>query len=406
MGYKKVTFKNKNNEELYGKLELPANQQPHNYVIFAHCFTGSKDFLASVDITRALSAEGYGVLRFDFTGLGESEGEFSETTFSHNIDDLVAAANFLSEIYLAPTLLIGHSFGGIAAIYASSKIKSIRAVATISSPSDPAHVKHLFKSNLQEIRASGKAIVNVGGRDFTIKKSFLDDLNKEKYDDFLQELKKPILIMHSPQDSIVNIKNAEELYVAAKHPKSFVSLDGANHLLTEEKDATYAGKICATWAKRYLKSEDVEDLKSKHQVMASLEQSDGFTTKMKLGNHYVTADEPKNFGGKDFGPNPYELVSAGLSACTAMTLQMYAKRKKWDLEKVEVHTNYHKEHAPDCEKCEDKNTKIDTFDRGIKLQGKLDEKQKERLLQIAEKCPVHKTLASQARINTWYIKSV
>lgn len=404
MGYEKVTFKNKNNEELYGKLELPANRHPHNYVIFAHCFTGSKDFTASVDITRALSSQGYGVLRFDFTGLGESEGEFADTDFSYNIDDLVAAADFLAENYHAPTMLIGHSFGGIASVYASKRIKSIRAVATIGSPSDPDHVKHLFKNDLEEIKQSGKAVVNVGGRDFTIKKSFLDDLNNKKYDDFLDELDKPILIMHSPQDKIVEIKNAEKLYIAARHPKSFVSLDGANHLLTDEEDAAYAGKVCATWAKRYLEIKDEEDLRSKHEVMANLDKSDGFTTKLKLGKHYFTADEPKSYGGNDFGPNPYELVSGGLSACTAMTVQMYAKRKKWELENVEVHVNYHKDHAPDCENCKEENAKIDTFDRGIKLKGNLDEEQQQKLLQIAEKCPVHKSLVANAKINTWHIK--
>lgn len=400
MSFEKVNFKNKNNQQLEGRLELPANRHPHNYVIFAHCFTGNKNFSAVIDISRALISEGFAVLRFDFTGLGDSEGDFGETDFSHNIDDLVCAADFLSENYKSPAMIIGHSFGGIAGIYASDRIKSIKAVATIGSPADPDHIKHLLKNDLEEIQKNGKAVVNVGGRDFTIKESFLNDLDKKAYDSILEELHKPILILHSPQDKIVSIENAEKLYMAARHPKSFISLDGANHLLTDEKDAKYVGKVCASWALRYLEVSEEGDLVSKHEVMASLDKADGFTTKMKLGNHYMTADEPKDFGGNDFGPNPYEYVSAGLSACTAMTIQLYAKRKKWALQNVEVHTNYQKEHAPDCENCEDETAKIDTFQRMIRLKGDLDQDQREKLLEIANKCPVHKTLSAKIQIKT------
>lgn len=404
MSFEKVVFTNKKNQELEGRLELPADQYPHNYVIFAHCFTGNKNFSAVVDISRALIAEGFAVLRFDFTGLGDSQGEFEDTNFSHNIDDLVAAADYLAENHKPPTLIIGHSLGGTAAIYASDKIDSIKAIATIGSPADPDHIKHLLKNDLEEIEKTGKAKVDVGGRDFTIKKSFLDDLNKKVYDEILQELHKPILIFHSPQDQIVHISQAEELYKAAHHPKSFVSLDGADHLLTKEKDAIYAGKVCAAWALRYLEVPEDENLKSKHEVVASLSKTDGFTTKMKLGNQYSIADEPKDFGGNNFGPNPYELVSGGLAACTAMTLQLYAKRKEWDLENVEVHTHYEKEHASDCENCEDEMAKIDTFSRVIILKGNLDKEQREKLLDIANKCPVHKTLISKIQVNTELIK--
>lgn len=400
MSFEKVVFKNKNNQELEGRMEFPANQHPHNYVIFAHCFTGNKNFSAVIDISRALTAEGFAVLRFDFTGLGDSEGTFEDTNFSHNIEDLVAAAEYLTKNHKAPTMIVGHSLGGTAGIYASDRIESVKAVVTIGSPVDPDHIKHLLKNDLEEIQKSGKALVNIGGRDFTIKKSFLDDLDKEAYDEILQELHKPILIFHSPQDEIVPIGCAEELYVAARHPKSFVSLDGADHLLTKEKDATYVGKVCASWALRYLAISEEEGLKTKHEVMASLDKTDGFTTKMKLGKHYLTADEPEEFGGNNFGPNPYEYVSGGLSACTAMTVQLYAKRKKWNLENVEVHVNYEKDHEPDCENCEDENTKIDTFNRVVKLVGNLDEKQRKKLLEIADKCPVHKSLTSKVQINT------
>lgn len=405
MSFEKVLFKNKNNQELEGRLELPANQHPHNYVLFAHCFTGSKNFSTVVDISRSLTSEGFAVLRFDFTGLGDSEGEFENTNFSHNIDDLIAASDFLSKNYEAPTLIVGHSFGGTAAIYASDKLENIKAVATIGSPADPDHVKHLLKNDLEEIQKTGKAIVNIGGRNFTINKSFLDDLENKAYDKILEELHKPILIFHSPQDKIVPIKCAETLYKAARHPKSFISLAGANHLLTNEKDANYVGKVCAAWAKRYLEIPEEDELKSKDEVVASLGQTDGFTTKMKLGKHYITADEPTSFGGNDFGPNPYELVSAGLSACTAMTVQQYAKRKKWPLENIEVHVNYGRKHELDCDNCSEETAKISTFVRTIKLTGNLDENQTKKILEIADKCPVHKTLISKIQIETKLLKT-
>ncbi len=404
MSFEKVVFLNKNNQELEGRLELPANRLPHNYVIFAHCFTGNKNFSAVVDISRALIAEGFAVLRFDFTGLGDSEGQFENTDFSHNIDDLVAASDFLSENYKPPTMLIGHSLGGTAAIYAAERLENIRALATIGSPAEPDHIKHLLRNDLEEIQESGKALVNVGGRNFTIKKSFLDDLENKNYEEILQELQKPILIFHSPQDEIVSISNAEKLYKIAHHPKGFISLDGADHLLTNEKDAIYVGKVCASWAMRYLEIPHEEKLQSKHEVMASLNQTDGFTTKMKLGKHYMTADEPKSFNGNDFGPNPYELLSAGLAACTAMTLQLYAKRKKWELETVEVHINYGREHTLDCKECSEESAKIDTFGLFIKLEGNLDETQQQKLLNIAKKCPVHKTLISKTQIKTTLLK--
>lgn len=400
MSFEKVFFKNKNNQKLEGRLELPANRRPHNYVIFAHFFTGHKNFSSVIDISRALIAEGFAVLRFDFTGLGDSEGTFEDTNFSHNIDDLIAAADYLKENHQAPSLIIGHSLGGTAAIYASDKIPSIQAVATIGSPVDPDHIKKLIKNDLEEIQKTGKATVNIGGRDFTLKASFLTDLDKKAYDEILQELRKPLLIFHSPQDKIVPIYQAELLYNVARHPKSFVSLDGADHLLTDEKDANYVGKVCASWALRYLDVPEMDDLDTDHQVVASLDQADGFTTKMKLGKHYLTADEPEKFGGNNYGPNPYEFVSGGLSACTAMTIQMYAKRKKWEVENVEVHTTYKKEHATDCENCEEQSAKIDTFYRAIKLTGDLDEKQTNKLLEIADKCPVHRSLSSEIKIIT------
>lgn len=396
----KVSFTNKDGQTLNGRLELPIDQHPHNMVLFAHCFTCSKNLSAIKNISKGLTANGFGVLRFDFTGLGESEGDFADTNFSGNVDDLIAAAEFLEEEYQAPGLLIGHSLGGAAVIYAAAELNTVRAVATIGAPADPGHVKHLLKSSIEEIRSNGKAVVNISGRDFTVKKQFLDDLEKNSLSGTLKRLNKSILIMHSPQDNIVEIKNAEKLYHNARHPKSFISLDGADHLLSRKEDSLYVGKTIASWAERYLKVPEPSELKTSHQVVASLDYDEGFTTQLKVGKHNLIADEPEGFGGNDYGPSPYEYVSAGLSACTAMTLQMYAKRKKWDLQNVKVHTSYGKVHAEDCAECESDNARIDTFERQIELQGLLDAKQKKRLLEIADKCPVHRTLEAHSHIKT------
>jgi len=404
MQLQKVVFKNKEGHSLVGRLELPLDQHPHNFAIFAHCFTCNKNLLAVKNIGKALTSNGFGVLRFDFTGLGESEGDFSDSNFSGNVEDLIAAVDYLEETYTAPTLIIGHSLGGAAAIYAAAESSSIKAVATIGAPSNPKHVQHLLQSSIAEINTNGKAVVNLSGRDFTIKKQFLDDLNTKSLVDTVGNMRKPILILHSPQDTTVEIKNAQEIYLAAHHPKSFISLDGADHLLMNKEDSLYAGEVIAGWAKRYLNVEQQnENLKTKHQVVASLDFEDGFTTQMKVGNHAMIADEPLSFGGNDFGPSPYELVSAGLSACTVMTLQMYAKRKGWQIENVEVHTSYSKTHAVDCNDCESSNSKIDTFQREIKITGEFDQKQRQRLLEIADKCPVHKTLHSATQVVTTLI---
>ena len=404
MNFEKITFTNSDGQELSGRLELPVDGKPHNYALFAHCFTCTKNFSATKNISRALTDEGFGVLRFDFTGLGDSEGDFENTNFSGNVADLVCAANWLKDNKQAPTLLVGHSLGGAAVIFAAEELPSVKGVATLAAPSNPEHVKNLLKSNIEEIERDGEATVNLAGRDFKIKKQFLDDLESKSLPQVVKELDVALLVMHSPQDTTVGIINAEEIYKSAKHPKSFITLDGANHLLMDKEESIYVGRVIAGWSSRYIEiTKTTSEIDSEHEVVALLDQESGFTTQMKLGNHYSIADEPKSIGGKDLGPTPYELVSGGLSACTAMTIQMYAKRKKWDVHSVEVHTSYSREHALDCENCEDDTMKIDTFNREIRLTGDLDGKQIKRLLQIADKCPVHKTLHSETQVITKHI---
>ncbi len=398
----KITFTNAQGKLLSGRLDLPLEQEPHNFAIFAHCFTCTKDFSAVRNVSKALASEGFGVLRFDFTGLGDSDGDFADTNFSSNVADLVQAAHYLKKEYKAPSLLVGHSLGGAAAIFAASEIPSIQALATIGAPSNPVHVKKQFGSQAQAIENNGVGKVVLAGRDFTFKKQFFDDLEEQSCEAAASRLEgKALLILHSPQDATVSIKNAEEIYHAAMHPKSFVTLDGSEHLLIDKKNAAYVGKVISGWAARYINVPEQEIIKTTHNVVASLDAEDGFTTLMKMGTHYSKADEPLRVGGNDFGPTPYELLAGSLSACTAMTIQMYAKRKEWLIENVEVHTSYTRDYAQDCADCENSEAnKIDTFTREIKFTGNLDEKQLKRLLQIADKCPVHKTLHNETQVIT------
>lgn len=402
MQKEKISFQNKVGQNLQAILYTPSTQVVHSYAVFAHCFTCNKNYKSIKYISQSLTDKGFGVFSFDFTGLGESEGEFSETDFSHNIQDLLEAIDFLKENYQSPKLLVGHSLGGTACLYASLKTESCKAVVSIGSPFEPEHVKNLLKESIDEIHKNGEASVNIGGRNFKIKKSFLDDIKQQSEKNALDELTAALLILHSPQDKIVNISNAEKLYKAAKHPKSFISLEGANHLLTNEEDAKYVGDVIASWSSRYIAfTEEKETPDTQHQVVAYLAKNDDFTTEMKAGKHVFIADEPKDFGGQDLGPAPYELVSSGLAACTAMTIQMYAKRKNWDVQHVEVHINHEKKHAIDAENSLEKSSvKLDHFTREVVLKGNLDETQQQKLLEIANKCPVHKTLNSEIKIET------
>lgn len=400
MSLLKVSFKNSDGQSLSGRLEFPQNRKPHNFAVFAHCFTCTKNLNAIGNITRSLTEAGFAVLRFDFTGLGDSEGDFADTNFSGNISDLIDACIFLKKKYEAPTLIIGHSLGGTAALYAAAELESIKAVSVIGSPANPAHVKHLLKSSEEEILREGKAVVQLDGRPFTIKKQFLDDLEQKPLRDVIHRFGKSLLILHSPQDKIVGIDNAEEIFLAARHPKSFVSLDGADHLLSTRKDSEYAGHIIAEWANRYLPMPAEPKVSSDHEVAASLDKDEGFTTHMKLGSHSFIADEPKSFGGNDFGPSPYQYYAAALASCTAMTIQMYARHKKWDVANVTVHVTHNKDHAEDCEHCDEKSSKIDMLRRSITFKGDLSTEQTDRLIEIAERCPVHRTMTAQTKIIT------
>ncbi|MCB0704101.1 MAG: OsmC family protein [Saprospiraceae bacterium] len=399
MKAQKVNFANKAGYELSASLELPANQLPHTYAIFAHCFTCNKNLNAVQNISRALNMGGIAVLRFDFTGLGDSEGDFADTNFTSNVDDLIAAADFLETHYKAPELIIGHSLGGAAVICAGSQIDSIKAITTIAAPADPAHVSHLLGAEIDTIEQEGVATVSIAGREFKVKKQFLEDVREQNLGDRLKDLRKAILIMHAPQDQIVPIENAAKLYNQAFHPKSFISLDGADHLLSAKMDSIYAGEMIACWVKRYINLPEKEKLNVEKQVAVRLGKT-GYTTEVMVRKHSLTADEPESVGGNDFGPSPYELVTAGLGACTAMTIHMYARRKKWPLEEVTVQLNHYKDYAEDFQNPEDQKSQIDYFDREIELEGDLDDTQKSRLLEIANRCPVHRTLHQSVKVNT------
>ena len=398
----KLEITNKKGLKLQAYLELPANQKPNNFAIFAHCFSCNSNFKATKNISRSLTNHGFGVLRFDFTGLGKSEGEFADSHFSANVEDLIDVHNYLETHYKAPSLLIGHSLGGAAVIVAASKLKNIKAVATVGAPATVGHVTHLFSHEPEDISEKGAIEVNIGGRPFKINEDFVADFSKTDLPKIIKELRKPILVMHAPFDKIVGIENAHEMYHNAHHPKSFVSLDAADHLLTKSSDSIYVGNMIGAWAKRYFEPEQNNMISSEgEQLVAHLNiLEDNFTTSIQTKKHSFIADEPENVGGDDFGPSPYDFLSAGLAACTVMTLKLYAERKKWDLQEVFVYITYSKKHRDDLDIDADKPTRFDHLQKKLKFIGNLDEKQKQRLKEIAAKCPVHKTLQSKIIIET------
>ncbi|WP_339755774.1 bifunctional alpha/beta hydrolase/OsmC family protein [Algoriphagus aquimarinus] len=405
MNPKRLKFKNRSGLELAAHLYLPADQKPSFFALFAHCFTCSKNFSAVTRICTALSQNGIAVLSFDFTGLGMSEGEFAESSFSGNVSDLLDAADFLTKEYQTPKMLIGHSLGGAAVLYAAAEMKEVKAVVTIGAPAFPGHIRHLFMDSIDEIEKSGSAKVTIGGRPFNISKSFVDDLEQKPLATFLKKLRKSLLIMHSPQDEIVGVENAAEIYNAAMHPKSFISLDGATHLVSNPKDSEYIAEVIGSWSKRYVvvdEEKPVNDTRG-NQVFVRL-SGEKYTTEVMTPNHHLIADEPTEVGGADLGPNPYDLLMASLGSCTAMTLKMYAERKKWPLEQVSVFLNHEKVHLADSENPENSSAKVSQFTRIIEIEGDLDAEQRQRLLEISNKCPVHKTLQEEIVIQTMLAK--
>ena len=396
----RIEFPNAAGESLSGILSLPVTP-PRAYALFAHCFTCSKNLKAATNISRSMTAAGIAVLRFDFTGLGESEGHFADTNFSSNVGDLVAAARFLEEQHEAPSILFGHSLGGTAVLQAAKEIPTAVAVATIGSPAEPAHVAHLLGESRDELEANGLAEVTLGGRPFTIKRQFLDDIEGHSLAESVAGLRKALLVMHAPLDDTVEIENASALFEAAKHPKSFVSLDKADHLLSRNEDSAYAGHVLAAWATRYLPvDERADDLRAAEGEVVARTNIDGFRTEVAAGPHFLIADEPLAVGGTNLGPTPYGLLSAALATCTSMTLKMYASLKKLDLRSTTVRVLHDKIHAEDCRDCETATGKIDEFRREISFDGNLTDAERQRLLEIADKCPVHKTLHSEVKVRT------
>ena len=395
----KITFPGSTGEQLAARLDMP-DGPVRAYALFAHCFSCSKDMFAASRISKNLAEADIAVLRFDFTGLGASEGEFANTNFSSNVQDLVQAAAYMREHFEAPSLLIGHSLGGAAVLAAAGDIPEVKAVATIGAPAAAEHVIHNFKASVDEIEEKGAAAVKLGGRDFTIKKQFLDDVRSASLAEKVAKLKRALLVFHAPLDQTVGIENAGQIYDAAKHPKSFISLDKADHLLTRREDAVYVATVLSAWAARYI---DHEAMRPEDPVDGVLVRETGrgkFQQDVFAGTHYMLADEPRAVGGLDSGATPYDFLSIALGACTSMTLRMYADRKGLELGKVSVTVHHDKVHADDCAECEGRNGRVDRFEREISVDGAISEEIASKLEEIAGKCPVHRTLEQSSVVAT------
>jgi putative redox protein len=398
----RVTFPGSSGDELAARLDLPAGP-PKAYALFAHCFTCSKDLRAASRIAATLTDAGFAVLRFDFTGLGSSEGEFANTNFSSNVADLIAAADWLRSEHRAPQLIVGHSLGGAAAVVAGGQVDEVRAVATIGAPSDTTHVSHLFDHALDTIESEGAAEVELAGRRFTITRQFLDDLRTGAVIEAARTLRKALLVMHSPVDNTVSVEHAAALYEAARHPKSYVALDGADHLLGDHEDAGFAAGMIGTWAQRFLDDESgvAPPPDATAQVVLAETTQGMFLNHVVVGHHRFLADEPESFGGFDAGPSPYDFLATALGACTSMTLRMYADRKQLPLDRVLVEVEHDKVHLDDAGRVDDsKPGRLDRFRRTIHLEGELADDQRASLLRIADRCPVHRTLEQTSHITT------
>lgn len=396
----RVTFPGHDGATLAARLDLPRGK-PLAYALFAHCFTCGKDIAAARRIAGRLASMGIGVLRFDFTGLGHSEGEFANTTFRSNVDDLHRAAAWMTDKGMAPGLLIGHSLGGAAALRAGAEMDGIRAIATLGAPFDPGHVTHNFAGALDRIASEGAAEVDLGGRPFVIGRDFVENVRAEELKPALGKLRAALLVLHAPRDTVVGIDNATAIFTAARHPKSFVTLDEADHLLSRAEDAEYAAEVIAAWAARYMGLRPPAPPPGAPEGIVRVTEADpkGFLQDVSSGpDHHILADEPEAYGGTDRGFTPYGLLSAGLGACTSMTIRMYARRKGWPLDGVEVDVSHDKVHAQDA--GTGPGDRVDMFRRVIRLNGALDSDQRARLLEIADRCPVHRTLEAAARVET------
>ena len=396
--HKKFTFKNSAGTELAGRLELPKHPT-RQVALFAHCFTCGKDIHAASRISRELAARGLAVLRFDFTGLGNSQGDFGNSNFSTNVQDLLSASRALEDSGYEVKLLIGHSLGGAAVLACAHQLPGVQAVVTIGAPAEPRHVEHLLTGRLEAIE-EGEAEVKLGARTFTIKKQFLDDIREHSLREKIGSLGKALLVFHAPLDNTVGIENAAAIYQAAKHPKSFVSLDSADHLLSDPADSAYVADVVAAWVSRYLTPEEHLSSGVGHGDVRVSSWGGKFTQLIRTEKHQLLADEPAELGGDDRGPNPYELLLSALGACTAMTLQMYADRKNWPLQEAAVTLKHSRIHAEDCRNCTTETGKLELIERELSLQGDLSEQQRQRLLEIADKCPVHRTLLGEKEIHT------
>lgn len=402
----RVEFEGSRGARLAARLDLPAGAI-RAYAIFAHCFTCSKDLNATRRISGELARLGIAVLRFDFTGLGSSDGDFANTDFSSNVEDLKRAADYLRNAHAAPGLLVGHSLGGAAVLSVAADIPEVSAVVTIGAPADAAHVVRHFGADLDRIRKEGEAEVTLAGRSFRIRRQFLDDLEQTRIDERIARMRKALLILHSPTDQTVGIDNAERIFRAARHPKSFVALDGADHLIAREADAVFAARLIAAWAERYLPAEtQAEETEVPATVIVSETHNGRFQNVVRSGRHRLTADEPPSVGGMNSGPSPYDFLAIALGACTSMTLRMYADFKKLDIGTVTVEVDHAKVHASDCKECTEEERaaggKIDRFERRVSVSADIDAELKTKLVEIANRCPVHRTLSHGARIVTAY----
>lgn len=399
----RLQFAGHSGATLAARLDLP-NGPLRAYALFAHCFTCSKDLAAARRIAAELAREGIAVLRFDFTGLGSSEGEFASTNFSSNVADLLSAADYLRHHYQAPSLLIGHSLGGAAVLAVAKDIPEVRAVATIGAPADVGHVLKNFGTSLEQIERSGAAEVDLAGRKFLVKRQFVEDARAQRLKDAVARLKKPLLILHAPLDQTVGIENATEIFLAAKHPKSFVSLDNADHLLTNSEDAAFSGRIISGWLTRYLATDAPQGTAPIEHVRVMETGEGAFQNAVQAGSHRLFADEPESVGGLDSGPSPYDFLSIALGACTSMTLRLYADHKKLTLGRIGVDVSHAKIHAKDCEECAESErssgARIDRFERVIFVDGEVSDELRDKIAEIAGKCPVHRTLEAVAKIKT------